>query len=222
MSSLGRSLLPRITAQVVAPPKFAPRQETSFCNEPKVGPSLLPILLGYPFLIGRHLAGKRRCRPDDQPNKISNPMWCENFHTATFDTGRDGRRRLWPTPDCIEDIPVGLVAVANMHARLVVNGPSNMGMLCEQAGFDRQVSVLTCIGRIAVHNVNVTARDPISGKAVMIVPNGIVYETGANPAVLDAKFPHCGQQRHYMRLSLKELGNVVASLHAGHGEYSTA
>ena len=93
-----------------------------------------------------------------------------------------------------------------------------MGMLCEQAGFDRQVSGLTRIVRIAIHNVNVTARDRISGKAVMIVPNGIAYETGANPAVLDAKFLHCRKQRHDMRLSLKELGNVVASLHAGHAK----
>jgi len=85
-------------------------------------------------------------------------------------------------------------------------------MLCEQAGFDRQVSGLTRIVRIAIHNVNVTARDRISGKAVMIVPNGIAYETGANPAVLDAKFLHCRKQRHDMRLSLwRRYAPLVAS-----------
>jgi hypothetical protein len=102
--------------------------------------------------------------------------------------------------------------------REVVNGPSNMGMLCEQAGFDREISGQTCLVRITVHNVNITARDRVSGKAVKMVPNGIAYETGANPAVLDAKFLHCRKQRHNMRLSLQELGNVVASLHAGHAK----
>ena len=142
----------------------------------------------------------------------------KNLHPATFDAGCDGRRRLWPTSDRVEDIQVGRVAVANVHARLVVNGPSNIGMLCEQASFDRQVSGGTCLFRIPVHNVNVTARDQVNGKAVKMVPNGIAYETGANPAVLDAKCLHCRKQRHDMRLSLQEHGNVAESLHAGHAK----
>jgi hypothetical protein len=48
-----------------------------------------------------------------------------------------------------------------------------------------------------------------------MVPNGIAYETGANPAILDAELFHCRKQRHDMRLSLKELDYPVAGLHVG-------
>jgi len=147
-------------------------------------------------------------------------MWCENLHMAPFNAGCDGRRRFWPAPNRIEDAPVGWVTVANMHARLIVNGPRDLRIFCAQAGFDRQVSGQTCIAWVAVDNVDVAARDRVSGKAMKMVPNGVAYETGANPAIVDAEFFHGCKQHYNVPLSFKELGDVGESLHAGQANQS--
>jgi hypothetical protein len=139
---------------------------------------------------------------------------------APFNAGCDGRRRFWPAPNRIEDAPVGWVTVANMHARLIVNGPRDLRIFCAQAGFDRQVSGHTCIAWVAVDNVDVAARDRVSGKAMKMVPNGVAYETGANPAIVDAEFFHGCKQHYNVPLSFKELGDVVESLHAGQATQS--
>jgi hypothetical protein len=139
---------------------------------------------------------------------------------APFNAGCDGRRRFWPAPNRIEDAPVGWVTVANMHARLIVNGPRDLRIFCAQAGFDRQVSGQTCIAWVAVDNVDVAARDRVNGKAMKMVPNGVAYETGANPAIVDAEFFHGCKQHYNVPLSFKELGDVVESLHAGQANQS--
>jgi hypothetical protein len=56
-------------------------------------------------------------------------MGCENFHPAAINAGCDGGCRFGPTPNRICDIPVRRVAVSNMHARLIVNGPQDISML---------------------------------------------------------------------------------------------
>jgi hypothetical protein len=74
--------------------------------------------------------------------------------------------------------------------------------------------------RAGVDNVDVAARDRVSGKAMKMVPNGVAYETGANPAIVDAEFFHGCKQHYNVPLSFKELGDVVESLHADQANQS--
>lgn len=132
--------------------------------------------------------------PDHQIDEIIYTMQGDHLDLIVNNPRGDGSGRFGPAPDRILSAAIRCLAVAFVHTRLIVYRPGNMRVLTGQVVLKQQVSIRSRVMMIAINDVNV-GLDPGFGRfAMQVIPHGVAYQAGPDPAVVNSERRHRAQR----------------------------
>src|SRR5262245_58469462 len=141
-------------------------------------------------------------------------MGCKELQLAPGQACADCGCGLRPAPNGIGTVHIGRVAVALVHASLIVDGPGNAGKTAGQLLLDCQVPLEARARVIAVDGVDIATRDEVDRKPVQMIPDRVADQPRTDPAVVDVECSHRPQYRHDRWLAPEEIGYVPSAFHA--------
>ncbi len=132
------------------------------------------------------LALKSRCRPDHQIKQIVQPERCRNTDIATLPPHANRRRCLRPMPHRVGGGTVRRVAVAYVHAALVLHRPGDVAIQPTQACLHLPINCRVGTSGIKPHDINIAHRR-CHAIIVQAVPHRVTHKTRTHPAIRQIK-----------------------------------